>query len=215
MTSAMILAGSMMFAGSAGADVSFFSTFDNGSQASNDGGWKGFATYAYSQNYTLTPPSGSGSHYGKTNDGPLTTVIDLTNHGADTTSIAAGEMSYRFSAYLGSYTANGDRAAISYQFLDASGSPVGEPTVFDDGLSKLPNGSNGTWTQYSTGKAQIPRKATSVTITVFKSPSVKKVAGKNDGYVDLVRFHTSKTSKSSPRALLGLGGFSLILRDSK
>jgi len=159
LTSVMILAGSMMFAGSVGADISFLSTFDNGNKASNDGSWKGFATYAYSQNYTLTTPSDCGSHYGKTNDGELTTVIDLTNHGADTGSIAAGEMSYHFSAYLGSYTANGDRAAIRYQFRDASGSPVGEPTVFDDGLSKLPNG---TWTQYGTAEAQIPRQATSV-----------------------------------------------------
>ena len=210
MTSAMILAGSMMFAGSAGADVSFLSTFDNGSQASNDGSWKGFTTYAYSENYTLSTPSGSGSHYGKTNDGPLTTVIDLTNHGTDTASITAGEMSYHFSAYLGSYTANGDRAAISYQFRDASDTPIGNPTVFDDALSNLPNG---TWTQYSTTAGLVPRKATSVIITVFKSPSVKKVASKNDGYVDLVRFNTQKTSKSSPGTLLSLGGISLILRD--
>ena len=208
----MILAGSLMFAGSAGADVSFFSTFDNGSQASNDGSWKGFTTYAYSENYTLSTPSGSGSHYGKTNDGDLTTIIDLTNHGKDTASIAAGEMSYHFSAYLGSYTENGDRAAIRYQFRDASGTPIGKPTVFDDGLSKLPNG---TWTQYTAPAAQIPRKATRVIITVTKSPSVKKVASKNDGYVDLVRFHTSKTSKSSPATLLSLGGVSIILQNSK
>ena len=119
-------------------------------------------------------------------------------------------MSYHFSAYLGSYTTNDDRAAIRYQFRDASGSPLGKPIVFDDGLSKLPNG---TWTQYRTAATQIPRKATSVIITVFKSPSVKVIAGKNDGYVDLVRFDTKKTSNLSPGTVLGLGGFSVILRD--
>ena len=178
-----------MFTGSVGADVSFLSTFDNGSNASNDGSWKGFTTYAYSENYTHTAPFSSGSHYGKTNHGPLTTVIDLTNHGADTASITDGEMSYHFSAYLGSFTTNGDRAAIRYQFRDAAGTPIGKPTVFDDALSNHPNG---TWTKYATTTALIPSKATSVIIAVFKSPSVKKVAGKNDGYVDLVRFHTKK-----------------------
>lgn len=206
----MILAGSLMFAGSAGADISFLSTFDNGSQASNDGSWKGFTTYAYSQNYTLTTPSGSGSHYGKTNDGPLTTIIDLTNKGADTTSIVAGKMSYHFSAYLGRYNVNEDRAAISYQFRDASDAPIGKPTVFDDGLSEHPNG---TWTQYSTARAKVPSQATNVIITVFKSPTPKKNVGKNDGYVDLVRFSTSTSAKSPPSTLLGLGGISVILRN--
>jgi hypothetical protein len=211
---AMILAGSLMFAGSVGAETSFLSTFDDGSAAVNDGPWTGFQTYAYSENYTSTAPSGGGSHFAKTNDGDLTTTIDITHGGADTPMIAAGKMHFNFSAYLGSYTQNIDRAQISYQFLDAQAKLIGSATTFDDGLANVPNG---TWTRYGTTDGAVPTNATSVIITIAKSASVG-VAGKNDGYADLVRFNTTTSrtaSKLTSSALLGIGGISLILRHQK
>lgn len=110
-----------MFAGSASAAVSFVSTFDDGASPLNDGSWTGFATYAYSQGYTATAPAGAGSHYGKTNADSLTTSIDVTNGGADSADIAAGNVTFEFGAFLGSYVNNIDRAQISYEFRDGGG----------------------------------------------------------------------------------------------
>ena len=206
-----ILAGSMMFAGSAGAAVTFTSTFDDGTSATNDGSWTGFATYAYAQNYTLTPPAGAGSHYAKTNSGPLTTTIDVTNGGADTATIAAGNMTFNFSAWLGSYTNNIDRAQISYEFRDAGNTIIGTATTFDDGAAANPNG---TWTQYSTTGGAVPTNAASVVITIDNSAAAGQ-AGSNDGYADLVSFNTVPVPEPSSTALLGLGGLALILRRRK
>lgn len=200
-----------MFAGSAGAAISFTSTFDDGTAAFNDGAWTGFATYAYSLNYTLTAPSGSGTHYAKTNDGSLTATIVLTNGGLDTATIAAGSMQFDFSAYLGSYTGNGDRAQISYQFLDSGAATIGSATTFDDGLAGVVNG---TWTQYGTTGGLVPTNAAGVLITIANSASVGQ-SGSNDGYADLVSFTTTTVPEPSSAALLGLGGLALILRRRK
>jgi len=205
---AMILAGGLMFAGSAGAATTFFSTFDDDTSAVNDGSWTGFSTYAYSANYTLTPPPSSGSHYANVNAGPLTTTIDITNAGADTAVITAGNMTFDFSAYLGSWTSNADRGQIGYQFLDSGSALIGTATIFDDNLGGHPNG---TWTQYGTTGGAVPTNARSVIITIEESVNT---SGSTDGYADLVSFTTSVPEPSSV-ALLGLGGLSLILRRRK
>jgi hypothetical protein len=74
-----IIGGGLLFAGSVSAEVVFSSTADNGSSASNDGNWSGFATYGYDQGYTGATPAGAGSHYFKTNGGAITTTIDLSS----------------------------------------------------------------------------------------------------------------------------------------
>lgn len=205
-----ILAGSMMFAGSAGAAISFLSTFDDGTSATNDGSWTGFATYAYTENYTLTPPVGSGTHYAKTNAGSLTTTIDLTNGGADTATIAAGSMQFNFGAWLGSYVSNIDRAQISYLFRDATNTAIGTATTFDDGSAGTPNG---TWSEY-TDSGTLPTNADNVLITIANSAAAGQ-AGSNDGYADLVSFSTTAVPEPSSTALLGLGGLALIIRRRK
>ena len=200
-----------MFAGNVGADVSFTSSLE-----SDNGDWTGYATYAYSQNYSLTPPAGSGLLYGKTNDGSLTTSIDVTNGGADTVAIAANQVTFDFSAFLGSYTANHDRSEITYQFFDAGSAAIGTAVLFDDGVTLA----NGTWTEYSTTAGAVPTNAASVLISVNNSRSAE-TASKNDGYVDLVSFSTKASTKvsipepSSAALLLGLGGFALALRRRK
>ena len=125
--------------------------------------------------------------------------------------IAAGKMFFIFSAYLGSYTKNIDRAQISYQFLDAKAKLIGSATTFDDGLANVPNG---TWTRYGTTDGIVPTNAASVMIKIAKSNSAGQ-SGKNDGYADLVSFNTSTTPKHTSSALLGIGGVTLILRDYK
>ena len=202
---AMILAGGLMFAGSAGAAVSSLSSFE-----ADDEGWTGYNTYAYSDNYTLTAPSGSGLLYGKTNSGSLTKTIDITAGGADTAAIAAGNMEFDFSAYLGSYTGNPDRSEITYQFFDAGNAAIGTEVLFDDG-STTPNG---TWTQYGTTAGAIPTNAASVFISANNSRTAGQT-NSNDGYVDLVSFSTTQVPEPSSAALLGLGGLALILRRRK
>ena len=195
-----------MFAGSASAAVSSLSSFE-----ANDEGWTGYNTYAYSQNYTLTVPSGSGLLFGKTNGGSLTKTIDITNGGADTATIAAGTMEFDFSAYLGSYTGNGDRSEITYQFFDAGNAAIGTEVLFDDGAIAV---ANGTWTQYGTTAGAVPTNAASVFISVNNSRTAP-TTNSNDGYVDLVSFSTTAVPEPSSAALLGLGGLALILRRRK
>ena len=206
----LILAGGMMFAGTAGAAISFNSTFDNGVDATNDGSWTGFNTYAYGLGYTLAAPAGSGTHYGKTNAGSLTTTIDLTNAGADTATIAAGNMTFNFSAWLGSYTGNPDRAQISYEFFDSGAALIGAAVVFDDGAAGTPNG---TWNEY-TDSGTLATNAASVLITIANSTAAGQ-AGSNDGYADLVSFSTNTIPEPSSAALLGLGSLALLKRRRK
>jgi len=186
-----IIGGGLLFAGSVSADVIFSSTADNGSSSSNDGNWSGFATYAYSQNYTLTAPTGAGSHYFKTNAGSITTTIDLSS---EVTAIDAGRAIWDFSIWLGSYKSNIDRAQVTVSFKDTVdptvGKTLGTDVVYDDGTVVK---ANGQWNYYSLSEATVPVHTRSVVITIDNSTAAGQ-SGTNDGYADLVSFRLKEVS---------------------
>jgi len=182
-----IIGGGLLFAGSVSADVIFSSTADNGSAASNDGNWTGFATYAYGSGYTGAAPSGAGSHYFRTNTGAITTTIDLSS---EATIIDAGRAIWDFSIWLGSYKSNVDRAQVTVSFKDTVGTTLGTDVVYDDGTAGTPNGQ---WNYYSLSEASLPVHTRSVVITIDNSTAAGQ-SGTNDGYADLVSFRLKEDS---------------------
>ena len=186
-----IIGGGILFAGSVSADVTFSSTADNGSAASNDGNWSGFATYGYDSAYTLTAPAGAGSHYFRTNTGAVSTTIDLSSEAAI---IDAGRAIWDFSIWLGSYTGNVDRSQVTVSFKDtvdpSVGKTLGTDVVYDDGTVVK---ANGQWNYFSLSEAAVPVNARSAVITIDNSAAAGQ-SGSNDGYADLVSFRLKEAS---------------------
>ena len=182
-----ILAGGMMFAGSASADLTFSSTADDGSSSNNDANWSGFATYAYNQGYTGSAPDGAGSHYLRTNGGAISKSIDLSSEAAV---IDVGRATWDFEIWLGSYTNNIDRSQVTISFRDAQGQLQGSSVLYDDGATENPNGQ---WNYYGHTGSPVPKFARTALITIDNSIAAEQ-SGSNDGYADLVSFHLKEDS---------------------
>lgn len=221
-----ILAGSMMFAGSAGAATTFTENFESGS-AFGGGTGGAFGTYTTGQNFSGDPHSNvtsGGGLYGHLIGVANPAVSDAVDLSAgDVTAAAAGTATYSFSAWLASYTSDTEAPQFSVEFFDATGgggSSLGT-VVLANGKSitgssdaATPGGAwnDKNWSLY-TANGSVPTNTQSFRITYSSVTDVAGTAGGNDAYADNVEF--TVVPEPSSTALLGLGGLALILRRRK
>jgi hypothetical protein len=200
-----ILAGGLAFAGSLGAaDLLVNGSFEEGPGV----GWVGFfGTYSYSAAYYAGPPipdsENPGASYswkhGLNNDDfsvPLLQSVQLSPTVSDG-DVDAGRGTYRFSAWMASYTDNPDRPYVTLQFLDAAQNPVGGLVALDrtsganfstfaDGVTVFDRTTHeSNWAKYISSGA-IPSGARSARVGVTHSPNAA-VSGRPDTYTDLVK----------------------------
>ena len=220
-TTAMILAGGLMFAGNVGA-ATVLLTEDF--EAAGPGAWLGgsFSQYGTGSNYSGSPHSGvtdGGESYGWAPNGSNSFIYQVVN-------LAPAQTEINFDGWLASYTANSEYTSFTAEFFDAAaggGNSLGTATLADgsafdafggvteyvDGSGALIAGDAGSniknWSHYVTSNA-IPDGALSVQINY-------NGVGGNDAYADNIAVST--VPEPSSAALLGLGGLALILRRRK
>lgn len=212
-----ILAGGLMFAGSASAATVFTEDFESASQTGGGaagafGGGTGgsFGAYGTAQNFSgdlhTTSVTGGGSFYGHT--------IGVTNPAvSDVVVLAAGDTQYTFSAWLASYTGDGDYTTVSVEyFSDVGGTAsLGSVTLADgsaEGTSTTPSGAWNAenWTNYT---------ATGTVAAGSQSFKISYGGVGNDTYADNISYSVTAVPEPSSTTLLGLGALALILRRRK
>src|SRR5262249_23175905 len=170
-----VLAGGLAFVGGAEAtELIIDGSFENTMAASatvrtggmnNPGvgqGWTVFSTYLYSTQYTFPGPPNSGIQYlrpyapgtfGVSRSSEMVTqLVDLIASTALTgDKIDNGLGQYTFSAWFSSYLTQGDFSTVTLEFIDESGSVIGDPVLLGghDFVANIPTGSNG---RYSNAK---------------------------------------------------------------
>lgn len=212
----MILAGGLMFAGSAGAATLFTEDFESGA-----GQWQtSWGTYGTASNYSgdlhTTSVTGGGATYGNL-IGNAGATSDSAAVVSNTVILAAGDTEYTFSAYLAAYTGNAgaDYAQISVEFFSDAGATtslgVTQLASGDvEGTSTTASGAwnNVNWSEY-TATGTVAAGAQSFQV-IYGGPG-------NDAYADNINFSvtTAAVPEPSSAALIGLGGLTLILRRRK
>lgn len=211
----MILSGGLMFAGSAGAATTFFEDFESATSTGSGpagifGGGTGGSVGAYGsgQNYSSDPHgasvTGGGSFYGHTIGVPNPAISDAVVLGA-------GDTEYTFSAFLASWTGDGDFTQISVEFFsDVAGTvSLGAPTILAsgdvEGSSTTPSGSwnANNWSLYTANGS-----------VAAGSQSFRMIYGGtgNDTYADNISFVVDAVPEPSSALLAGFGLMGLLGR---
>jgi len=210
-----ILAGSMMFMGSAQAVTLVSEGFEGGAGAGNV---FGAGIYNYSMNYTmpnlLTP--GGGLNYLRGGPGisgsPSTNILTATGSplslltgGITGTAIDGGSVSYNLYAQFSTYLDQNDYGLLAVQFLDGGSNPIGQPLSIGGSafVTALGAGNNGArdWGADSLF-GTVPTGARFATVQIFE---VKTAGGTAiDGYMDNVIFSIEVPEPGSA-ALMALG----------
>ncbi|XAL98334.1 PEP-CTERM sorting domain-containing protein [Phycisphaeraceae bacterium D3-23] len=223
--SAAVLAGGMVFAGTANAAMILSEDFEGASP----GAWSnGFGTYATALNYSGDPHTsvpGGGAFYGHLiglDDGGETASGFSTSQTIDIT----GGGFLNFDGWLASYTANDDYAAFYVEFFSGaggSGASLGFADIADgstsNGVVSTPAGAwdQFNWSNYQTN-VEVPATAASVLIR-YEGRATDDNG--NDAYSDNLIFSTDSAAvgtsiqlvpEPGSLALLGLGGLALLRR---
>ena len=223
-SAAAILAGGMMFAGSAGAaDVIVNGSFQSASPA----GWpSGFSTYTYSQAFYSGPAvnanddAAAGDIYSWNNLGTQVVGDLAAAAGVSTAVIDAGAATFTLGAWLASYTSNPEYPGIELKFFDtddSGGAQVGSTVSFGapdpgglynagwdgTGARPLADTDQYTWTYYQSADT-VPTGARRAEVTILR---LGDQAGSPDTYVDVVSLDVvPEPSSTLPLgALLSLG----------
>jgi hypothetical protein len=206
-TTAKILAGGLMFAGSVNAATVFTEDFESGGGAFGGGTGGSFGAYATGDNYsgdshTISVLSG-GSFYGHTIgvDSPVT---------SDAVVLTVGDANYAFSGYLAGYTSDGDFTTINVEFFSDGGGTTSLGTTLlasgdVEGSSTTPSGAwnADNWSLY-TANGTVPAGTSSFRM-------IYGGAG-NDTYADNLSFTVSAVPEPTSSALFGLGFLGFLAR---
>lgn len=218
-----ILAGSMMFMGSAQAVTIVSEGFEGGAGAGNV---FGVGIYNYSMNYTmpnlLVP--GGGLNYlrggagitGSASTNVFTATgspLSLLTGGITGADIDGGSVGYNLYAQFSTYLDQNDYGSLVVQFLDAGSNPLGQPLSIGGSalVTGLGSGDNGS---YSNARnwgedslfGTVPTGARFATVQIFE---VKTAPGTAiDGYMDNVSFSIAVPEPGSATLVaLGAGLF--------
>jgi len=208
---AAVVAGGLMFVGSAAADNIVLESFEGGTSIFGNT----FNSYQYSQGYTsinIPPDAGFTYYTGDLNQ--LTTSrnasVSILSGGLSATDIDAGLGIFEFSAWFSTYRQQNDWSSLTLQFKDQNGNDVGSSFVIG-GLSFIEGlgsdiGVGGTlerdWGQDLIG-GQIPEFAREAQLTLF----TQRLAGSAaDGYTDVIRLNVSAIPEPSGGLVLVAAG---------
>ena len=198
-----VLAGGMLFVGTAGADVLFTEDFESATNygggaaglfAEEEGGTESFGAYLSVQDYSGTGGphtdvvTDGGSFYGHTIGVPYPRIsVDFSS--GDLALISAGMASIDFDGWLASFTGDGDTTNYFADFYDAvggvngTGNLLGTIVLADGSISNGDPGWNeDNWSRYTTSNQITFPDALSVTITYGAGTG----GNGNDNYSDNV-----------------------------
>lgn len=175
-----VLAGGMIFAGQASADILITENFESATQtgpgaagvfAASFGGTQSFGAYGTAQNYsgddhTTALGGAGGSFYGHSVGIATYPSVSVTFSASDLALVSAGDANINFSGWLASYTADGNYTTFDAEFFDNRGDSLGSLVLVDGSVSNGDldwNADN--WSFYQTSQAVTFTAAESVTIT--------------------------------------------------
>lgn len=196
MAGSAVVAGGLMFVGSASAGVVVNESFEGGNSIFGT-----VSTYQYSQGYTsINIPPDAGSFYYTGNPGQAqvsrsASVSIVGSDGVSAVDIDAGLAVFDFSAWFSTYRSQNDWSSLTLQFQDQNGVALGGSFVIGgfDFVSSLGSGSSVNnveerdWGQDSINGA-IPVSARQAALTLFTQ---RLAGGAADGYTDVVRLNVS------------------------